>query len=196
MYNSCALSTAGGGGLGVGKYWDDSRIRWHITTAWYFAAHKYIITVAATFEFRLTARLQYPPQPIRERWETNEEQKLTITSQNFMPCTQSFSCTIIIIAVLWVPACDTLISGAVSPISTQYKKYFFNIVCWSRLSVIRIICHPRWNTFALRTGPSVAKRICIYNIRNKIEHFLFLNCDPFRKNAVQMDSVSRSMGPQ
>lgn len=40
---------------------------------------------------RLTARLQYSPQPIRKYREINEEQKLTIMPQNFMPCTQSFS---------------------------------------------------------------------------------------------------------
>lgn len=104
--------------------------------------------------FRLTARLQYPPQPIRERRETNEEQKLTITPQNFMPCTQSFSCAIIIIAAVWVPACDTL-----SPAP-----------CY----LIRVVYRLRSSVFALRTD--VAKRVCIYNTRNwKSDIFFFVS---------------------
>lgn len=92
--------------------------------------------------FRLTARLQYSPQPIRERREINEEQKLTNTPQNFMPCTQSFSCAIIIIAAVWVSTCDT--------------------ISFRRRAVSRHneLCRLRQNTSALQTG--IAKKVCIY----------------------------------
>lgn len=127
--------------------------------------------------FRLTARLQYPPQPIRERRETNEEQKLTITPQNFMPCTQSFSCAIIIIAAVWVPACDTL-----SPAPCYL---------WSELCIV-------WDQACLLCEQASRRGFAFINARNwtKSDIFFFCFSHPSRRSAVRMDSVSRSMSPQ
>lgn len=64
-------------------------------------------TVAAAASGCTARLLHYPPQPIRGHRETNEEQKLTIMPQNFMPCTQSFSCANFFHRGSPIPACDT-----------------------------------------------------------------------------------------
>lgn len=122
---------------------------------------------------RLTARLQYSPQPIRKYREINEEQKLTIMPQNFMPCTQSFS---------------SLSSSQL--LSSDFGLRHATFV--SVLSAIILSCIKRLRSTAIcfMNGRNVKR---IYNARGQIKSDIsFFES----RGMVGMDFVSRSLGPR
>lgn len=109
----------------------------------------------------------HPPQPIRGHRETNEEQKLTIMPQNFMPCTQSF---------------------------TRAISFSFMAV-QSRLVTRRFshsLCHPRPELHRLRSDRVFVVFGGLVNIASSVPFFYTHETDERNR----MFSISRPLDPR